>query len=203
MAVPCPNFSFTKPRRLPRRRIRPSKAAFRATVAHLDFINRRAGKFLVPAIVELQDDENISPEDEYRMVNDAAQKALRMNSDSTTRDGIERRKTGKSKVISEITARQRRVVADSDDEEDDTLSAHSSPPNENTGKRKRSVILPPGNTKRKKDGFPSSADSNNGQNVRKSKRPRHDLNAELEDLDIDMEGWTASEDASRTLRRRK
>ena len=73
MAVQCPNFSFTKPRRLPRRRIRPSKAAFRAAVAHLDFINRRAGKFLVPAIVELQDDENISPEDEYRMVNDAAQ----------------------------------------------------------------------------------------------------------------------------------
>ena len=83
------------------------------------------------------------------------------------------------------------------------LSAHSSPPSENTGKGKRSVILPPGNTKRQKDGFPSSADSNNGQNVRKSKRPRHDLNAELEDLGIDMEGWTASEDASRTLRRRK
>lgn len=43
-----------------------------------------------------------------------------MNSDPTTRDRIERRKMGKSKVISEITARQRRVVADSDDEEDDS-----------------------------------------------------------------------------------
>ncbi|CAN9406238.1 unnamed protein product [Alternaria alternata] len=133
----------------------------------------------------------------------STRRALRMNSDPTTRDRIERRKTGKSKVISEITARKRRVVADSDDEEDDTLSAHSSPPSENTGKGKRSVILPPGNTKRQKDGFPSSADSNNAQNVRKSKRPRHDLNAELEDLGIDMEGWTASEDASRTIRRRK
>jgi hypothetical protein len=73
MAVQYPEFSFTKPRRLPKRRPRPSKAAFSAAVAHLDFINRRAGKFLVPTIVELQDDENISPEDEYRMVSDAAQ----------------------------------------------------------------------------------------------------------------------------------
>ena len=72
------------------------------------------------------------------------------------------------------------------------LSAHSSLPSENTGKRKR-----------QKDGFPSSADSKNGKNVRKSKRPRHDLDAELEDLGIDMEGWTASENASRKLRQRK
>lgn len=83
------------------------------------------------------------------------------------------------------------------------LSARSSPFGEKIGKRKRSVIPPPSNTKRQKDGYLSSADSNNGRNVRKSKRPRHDLNAELDDLGIDMEGWNASEDASRTLRRRK
>jgi hypothetical protein len=73
MAVQYPEFSFTKPRRLPKRRPRPSKAAFSAAVAHLDFINRRAGRYLVPAIVELLNDERISPEDEYRMVNDAVQ----------------------------------------------------------------------------------------------------------------------------------
>jgi hypothetical protein len=50
----------------------------------------------------------------------STRRALRMNSDPTTGDRIERRKTGKSKVISEITARKRRVVADSDDEEDDS-----------------------------------------------------------------------------------
>ncbi|RYO23629.1 hypothetical protein AA0121_g2036 [Alternaria tenuissima] len=105
--------------------------------------------------------------------------------------------------MSEITPRQRRVVADSDDEEDDTLSARSSPSNEKTGKRKRFVIPPHGNTKRQKDGFLSNADIDNGQKVRKPKRPRQDLNAELDDLGINMEGWTASGDASRILRRRK
>ena len=83
------------------------------------------------------------------------------------------------------------------------LSARSSPSNEKTGKRKRFVIPPHGNTKRQKDGFLSNADIDNGQKVRKPKRPRQDLNAELDDLGINMEGWTASEDASRTLRRRK
>lgn len=73
MAVQYPKFSFTKPKRLPKRRHRPSKAAFSAAVAHLDFVNRRAGRCLVPAIVEPLNDEKISPEDEYRMVNDAAQ----------------------------------------------------------------------------------------------------------------------------------
>ncbi|CAN9376899.1 unnamed protein product [Alternaria alternata] len=203
MAVQCPDFSFTKPRRLPRRRIRPSKAAFRDAVAHLDSINRRAGKFLVPAIVELLNDEKTSPEDEYRMVNDAAQKALGMNSDSTTRNRTERRRLGKMKAVSESSPRQRRVVLDSDDEENDTLSARSSPSSEKIGKRKRSVIPPPSNTKRQSDGFLSNADIDNGQKVMKPKRPRQDLNAELEDLGINMEGWTASEDASRTLRRRK
>ena len=83
------------------------------------------------------------------------------------------------------------------------LSARSSPSSEKIGKRKRSVIPPPSNTKRQSDGFLSNADIDNGQKVMKPKRPRQDLNAELEDLGINMEGWTASEDASRTLRRRK
>ncbi|CAN9193164.1 unnamed protein product [Alternaria alternata] len=133
----------------------------------------------------------------------STRKALGMNSDSTIRDRTELGRKEKIKAVSKSSPRQRRVVVDSDDEEDDTLSARSSPSSEKIGKRKRSVIPPPSNTKRQKDGFLSSADSNNGQNVRKSKRSRHDLNAELEDLGINMEGWTASEDASRTLRRRK
>jgi hypothetical protein len=73
MVVQFPRFSYTKPRPLLKRRTRPSKAAFRAVVTHLNSIDCKAGRFLVLAIVKLLNDEEISPEDEYRMVTDAAQ----------------------------------------------------------------------------------------------------------------------------------
>lgn len=73
MAVQCLEFSYTKPRRLPKKRAWPSNAAFRAAVAHLDFVNSKAAGFRVPAIVELLSDEEISPEMEYMMVNRAVQ----------------------------------------------------------------------------------------------------------------------------------
>jgi hypothetical protein len=73
MTVECPRISYTKPRRLPKKRTRPSNAAFRAAVAQLDLINRKAGELRTPAIMELLTDEEISPEMEYKMMNQAAQ----------------------------------------------------------------------------------------------------------------------------------
>jgi len=67
MAVDCPQFSFTKPKRLPKQRCRPSNAAFRVAAAQLDLINRKVGGIRIPAIVELSDGEP-SPEVEYEMV---------------------------------------------------------------------------------------------------------------------------------------
>jgi hypothetical protein len=56
--------------------------------------------------------------------------------------------------------------------------------------------------KRRSDSFLSSSDGIDYRTTRKLKRPRQDLAAELDDLDIDMEGWSASEDITRRLRRR-
>ena len=72
MAVDCPQFSFTKPKRLPKQRCRPSNAAFRTAAAQLDFINRKAGGIRIPAIVDLSEGEP-SPEVEYEMVEYAVQ----------------------------------------------------------------------------------------------------------------------------------
>ncbi|KAG9195203.1 hypothetical protein G6011_00323 [Alternaria panax] len=196
MTVQCPKFSYTKPKRLPKRRIRPPIAAFRAAVDQLDFINDNAGRFRVPAIVELSSDEEISPEEEYRIVNRAAHKALGKQSHSASEDKIEHKKARKGKAKSETSSQQRRVVIDSDDDEDDGKPPH-------TTSHVRSVLPSTRNTKRPRDSFLSSADSANDETTRKSKRPRQDLDAELDDLDIDMEGWSTSEDAPKRLRRRK
>lgn len=72
MAFECPPFSYTKPKRLPKQRCRPSNAAFRTAAAQLDLINRKAGGIRIPAIVDLSDGEP-SPEVEYEMVEYAVQ----------------------------------------------------------------------------------------------------------------------------------
>ena len=72
MAVDCPPFSYTKPKRLPKQRCRPSNAAFRVAAAQLDLLNRKAGGIRIPAIVDLSDGEP-SPEVEYEMVEYAVQ----------------------------------------------------------------------------------------------------------------------------------
>jgi len=72
MAVDCPQFSFTKPKRVPKQRCRPSNAAFRVAAAQLNLINRKAGGIRIPAIVDLGDGE-LSPEVEYEMVEYAVQ----------------------------------------------------------------------------------------------------------------------------------
>ena len=72
MAVDCPQFSFTKPKRLPKKRCRPSNAAFRVAAAQLDLINSKAGGIRIPAIVDLSEGEP-SPEVEYEMVEYAVQ----------------------------------------------------------------------------------------------------------------------------------
>jgi hypothetical protein len=73
MAIECPQFSYTKPRRLPKKRNRPSNAGFRAAAVQLDLINRKAGGMRIPAIVELLSDEELDPETVYMMVEHAAQ----------------------------------------------------------------------------------------------------------------------------------
>jgi hypothetical protein len=72
MAVDCPQFSYTKPKRLPKQRCRPSNAAFRVAAAQLDLISRKAGGIRKPAIVDLSEGEP-SPEVEYEMVEYAVQ----------------------------------------------------------------------------------------------------------------------------------
>ena len=72
MAVDCPPFSYTKPKRLPKKRYRPSNTALRTAAAQLDLINRKAGGIRIPAIVDLSDGEP-SPEVEYEMVEYAVQ----------------------------------------------------------------------------------------------------------------------------------
>ena len=73
MAVDCPQFSFTKPKRVPKQRCRPSNAAFRVAAAQLDVINRKAGGIRIPAIVDLLSDGEVEPEVEYEMVECAVQ----------------------------------------------------------------------------------------------------------------------------------
>lgn len=73
MAVDCPRFSYTKPRRLPKKRYRPSNAAFRAAAAQLDLVNRKAGGICVPAIMDLLSDGEVKPEIEYEQVEFAVQ----------------------------------------------------------------------------------------------------------------------------------
>jgi hypothetical protein len=103
--------------------------------------------------------------------------------------------SGNKLAVSQL---RRRVIADSDDEDGVASSTPSSPSRE----KKRTMSPAIHSVKRQRDSSSPSCDSSDDQSVKRTKRPRQGLAAELDDLDIDMEGWSAAEDAPRRLRRR-
>jgi hypothetical protein len=135
------------------------------------------------------------------------------------RDIVEHKiKTCRSNSKSADSQRKRRFIVDSDDEDDSKLPhfafsiTHSpflasptppSPSSQDNRQRDRSTRSRSRNIKRRRDSFLSDSGCADKQPVRKAKRPRQDLAAELDDLDIDMEGWSAAEDAPRRQRRRR
>jgi hypothetical protein len=137
------------------------------------------------------------------------------------RDIVEHKiKTCRSDSKSADLQRKRRFMVDSDDEDehDSKLSrfafsithspclASSAPcllSDEGNRQRDRLTRSRGRNIKRRRDSFLSDSGCADDQPVRKAKRPRQDLAAELDDLDIDMEGWSAPEDAPGRQRRRR
>ncbi|KAI4687251.1 hypothetical protein J4E81_008099 [Alternaria sp. BMP 2799] len=165
-------------------------------------INRKAGGIRIPAIVDLSDGEP-SPELEYEMVEYAVQNALAKERGLPSGNTFERKtpmSTSSSK--SPTSQRKRRFIVDSDDD-DSTSSTPSPSSSQKYHQKERSIRSVSRNTKRRRDSFLSDSDSDapSDQPVRKAKKPRQDLAAELDDLDIEMEGWSAAEETPKRQRR--
>ncbi|EFQ88946.1 hypothetical protein PTT_14963 [Pyrenophora teres f. teres 0-1] len=166
------------------KRKRPTTVEFRQVAAELDYINSLSTESKIPAIIDLISDSEFEAE-------------IHNNESTTQRDLARRRKLqhlGKEtpQLMREKAQRKknalkrRRLIVDSEDESDD----ESTPPSLSS-----SASIPPRSLRdhrqvarrRRKEGWVLS--DTEEDIVRKPEKRKMDLKAEIEDLEIDMEGW--------------
>ncbi|KAI2481627.1 hypothetical protein Ptr902_07422 [Pyrenophora tritici-repentis] len=182
MPSPLSEFSYTQPKRLPKKRKIPTTAEFRKAAAELDYINSLCTEFKIPAIVDLLSDSETEPEmHDYESThhNQARRRQAKDLDGKTTQP-----KRGKALRKSNVP--KRRLIVDSEDESHDDSLPHSPSPSASIPSKSLRECRQNRRRRRSEEWILSDTDE---EIVRKPKRRKLDLKAEDEDLDIDMKGW--------------
>ncbi|KNG46800.1 hypothetical protein DDE82_004341 [Stemphylium lycopersici] len=118
--------SYKTPKRLPKKRNRPTTSAFRAAAAHLDFINSLSGDFNIPDIVNLLSES----EDDLIEINNLSEGLERLQDTKKTstflseRDNIAKNEEGSEAFAGKNSKGElwRRIVWDYDDEAEGSVN---------------------------------------------------------------------------------
>ncbi|KAF1835960.1 hypothetical protein BDW02DRAFT_629223 [Decorospora gaudefroyi] len=153
--------TYTSPKRLPKKKHRPPLGALHAAARRLDLINSKISDYKVPAYIDLLSDDGEDPD-----IAAAELTAKRISA---------RRQTLSSKQ----RAKRRPLVSDSEDT--DTLSTNRA--------RRSTTHIRQHTIGRDQSLSRNDSHASNTIDKRKTRHATQDLEAEIEDLEIDMVGW--------------